>query len=101
MEFIGKDTSKPILRVKDAMGEGKWVATWMLGADCSVKENGEDWIIENSNQIVVLNVGTEIDRIAIEDAEVSEEYGVKKPSKAIRIYGSQPVLSVDFKIVLN
>ena len=101
VEFIGKDTSKPILRVKDAMGEGKWVATWMLGADCSVKENGEDWIIENSNQIVVLNIGTEIDRIAIEEAEVSEEYGVKKPSKAIRIYGSQPVLSVDFKIVLN
>lgn len=101
VEFIGKDTSKPILRIKDAMGEGKWVATWMLGADCSVKEEGEDCIIENDNQIVVLNVGTDIDRIEVEDAEVSEEYGVKKPSKAIRIYGSQPVLSVDFKIFLN
>ena len=31
----------------------------------------------------------------------AREYGVKKPSKAIRIYGSQPLLSVDFKIFLN
>lgn len=96
-----RDTSKSILRIKDAIGEGKWVATWMLGADCSVKEEGEDWIIEIDNQIVVLNVGTDIDRFAVEEAEVSEEYGVKKPSKVIRIYGSQPLLSVDFKIFLN
>lgn len=101
VEFIGKDTSKPILRVKDAMGEGKWVATWMLGADCSVKEEGEEWTIKNDGQIVVLSVGTDVDRIAVEDVEVSEEYGVKRPSKAIRIYGSQPVLSVDFMIIIN
>lgn len=101
VEFIGKDTLSPVLRVKDAMSEGKWVATWMLGADCTVREEDRDWIIENGGQIVVLNVGTGIDRIVAEDAEISEEYGVKKPSKAIRIYGSQSVLSVDFKIVLN
>ena len=83
------------------MSEGKWVATWMLGADCTVREEDGDWIIENGGQIVVLNVGTGIDRIVAEDAEISEGYGVKKPSKAIRIYGSQSVLSVDFKIVLN
>lgn len=101
VEFIGKDTSKPILRVKDAMGEGKWVATWMLGADCKVCANGEDWMIENDSQMVVLSVDTDIDRIAVEEAKVSEEYGVKRPSKAIRIYGSQSVLSVDFKIMLK
>ena len=66
-----------------------------------MKEEGEEWTIKNDGQIVVLSVGTDVDRIAVEDVEVSEEYGVKRPSKAIRIYGSQPVLSVDFMIIIN
>ncbi len=101
VELIGKDTSAPVLRVKDMMSGNRWVATWMLGADCSVIKNGEDFTITHSSRIVVLNIATDVENIQIEDVEISEEYGVKRPSKAIRIYGSQLVLSVDFKILLN
>lgn len=101
VELIGKDTSAPVLRVKDMMSGNRWVATWMLGADCSVIKSGEDFTITHGSKIVVLNVAADVENIRIEDVEISEEYGVKRPSKAIRIYGSQPVLSVDFKILLN
>jgi len=101
VELIGKDTSAPVLRVKDMMSGNRWVATWMLGAGCSVIKNGEDFTITHGSKIVVLNVAADVENIRIEDVEISEEYGVKRPSKAIRIYGSQPVLSVDFKILLN
>lgn len=101
VEFMGKETACPILRVKDALGKGKWVATWMLGADCRVEESTEGTVISNNGAKVLLSINTETDKIEIQEAEISETYGEKRSTKAIRIYGSQSVLSVDFKIVLN
>lgn len=101
VELIGKDTSTPILRVKDAISGGKWVATWMIGKNCDVSIEDDKYIISNDIQIVVLTVNTATDNIRIEDVEISEGYGTKCSSKAIRIYGSQPALSVDFKIILK
>lgn len=99
--LVGKDTSCPILRVKDAVSNGKWVATWMLGSGCIVNKEHDRFIIMKESQVVVLSINTEVDKVCIEDVEISEEYGTKKPSKAIRIYGSQTALSVDFKIKLK
>lgn len=101
VELIGKDTSTPVLRIKDAVSGGKWVATWMLGKNCDVNVEDDKYIISNDIQIVVLTVNTATDDIKIENVEISEEYGMKCSSKAIRIYSSQPALSVDFKIVLK
>ena len=100
-EFLYKDTPSPLLRVKDAISDGKWVATWMLGKECDVERHGSDLVIISGRNRVLLRINTDVDDVCIEDADISNVYGVKERTKAIRIYGCQHVLSVDFKIVLD
>ena len=100
-ELLYKDTPSPLLRVKDAISGGKWVATWMLGKECGVERHGCDLVIISGRNRVLLRINTDVDDVCIEDADISNAYGVKERTKAIRIYGNQHVLSVDFKIVLG
>lgn len=85
------------LRVKDALTEEcEWVNTLMLGKDVSIMAHSEEWVeLKSSNNRIKISVNTPIDQLKIEDAEVSTEYGVKCPSKAIRIYGHTSVCSID------
>jgi len=91
------------LRIKDAFTkETEWVSTLMLGKDVRINKMQDGSIVLSSggNEVVV-SVGTPIEKLEIEEAEVSTEYGVKYSSKAIRIYGHATVCSVDIDINLK
>lgn len=97
------DKVKCGLRIKDAFTkETDWVNTLLLGKDACVDKKQDGFIVLSSGgNEVVMSVGTPIEKIEIEEAEVSTEYGVKYPSKAIRIYGHATVCSVDIDINLK
>lgn len=101
VELLGKNTLRPILRVKDCITDGSWVATWILGKDCRVIQQGEDVKIESGRNLILMSINTEVECVRVEEADISEAYGVKERTKAIRIYGNQKVISVDFSIELN
>ena len=90
------------LRVKDAFTKDcYWVSTFMLGIDVEVKQPSDDIVILRSHgNEIRLSVNTPSDKIQIEDTEVSTEYGVKYPSKAIRIYGHTNYCSIDLDFKL-
>ena len=48
-----------------------------------------------------MDVHTEVEKIVLEKADISEAYGKKEETKAIRIYGCQNKLSTEFRIELN
>lgn len=91
------------LRVKDAFTqEMEWVSTLMLGKDVEVVYlSSESVELQSGGNAITISVNTEIDELKIEDSEVSTEYGVKCPSKAIRIYGHTGVCSMDIVIKLQ
>lgn len=102
VEFFGKDTNHPTLRIKDSLSDAAtWVSTWVLGKECQVSQNGENIEINSGGNSIVLNVNTEVCAIRVEETDISEVYGIKDRTKAIRIYGNQKVLSVDFSIKLE
>lgn len=100
VEFLGKDTTHPILRVKDCITDGNWVATWILGKDCRVARQEGQIEIGSGNNRIVMSINTETQCIRVEEADISEVYGIREKTRAIRIYGSQKAISVDFKIEL-
>ena len=101
IKFSGKDTYTPTLRIKDYISKGKWVSTWLLGKDCKISKNEDSYILTSDANEVVMTINTVIDKVEVEDAYLSEAYGIKIKTKAIRIYGGQNVLSVDFKLILK
>ena len=95
------------LRIKDVLSDknGKaadWISTLMLGKDVDVVN-----LTQKSVNLIILNhgirisVNTPIEKMQVEDAEVSTVYGVKELSKAIRIYGNAPECSFDIEIKLQ
>lgn len=101
IEFLGKDTGSPTLRIKDYISKGKWVATWLLGKDCKISKNEDSYILVSGANRVLMTINTVVDKAEVEDADISEAYGIMSKTKAIRIYGGQNVLSVDFKLILK
>lgn len=101
IEFSGKDTCTPVLRIKDYINKGKWVSTWLLGKDCKICKNEDSYILASGANRVLMTINTVVDKVEVEDADISEAYGIKSKTKAIRIYGGQNVLSVDFKLILK
>lgn len=91
------------LRVKDAFTqETEWVSTLMLGKDANVLSlSSESVELQSGGNVITISVNTEIDELKIEDSGVSTEYGVKCPSKAIRIYGHTGVCSIDIVIKIQ
>ena len=95
------------LRLKDVVADKKgaatdWVSTLMLGKDVEIKESGPDSVMLTAGKNEIrISVNTPIDRLCIENAEVSVEYGVKTASKAIRIYGRETFCSIDIDIKLD
>lgn len=100
-----KDSLK--LRIKDVVADEKgeatdWISTWMLGKDVVVKDANQEMVyLASGNNEVKITVNTSIEKLCIEDAELSVEYGIKVPSKAIRLYGNTNVCSLDIDITLN
>ena len=102
VEFFGKDSNHPTLRVKDSLSDAAtWVSTWVLGKECLVSQSGENIEINSDGNRIVVNVNTEVCAIKVEETDISEVYGIKDRTKAIRIYGNQKSLSVDFSIKLK
>lgn len=100
--FFGKDSNHPTLRVKDSLSDATaWVSTWVLGKECQVRQSGENIEINSDGNRIVVNVNTEVCAIKVEETDISEVYGIKDRTKAIRIYGNQKSLSVDFSIKLK
>ena len=91
------------LRLKDTFTqETNWVSTLMLGKDVKVLTQSDESIkLQSGENLIIVYVNTVIDKLVIEDAEVSMEYGVKCPSKAIRIYGHADVCSMDLDFKLQ
>ncbi len=95
------------LRIRDAVADEKcgtteWVNTLMLGKDVAIRKSAQDRIsLHSGNNEIKIVVNTPIENIRVEDAEVSVEYGIKVPSKAIRIYGNTNNCSIDIDITLN
>lgn len=88
------------LRVEDRFtGAREWVSTLMLGHDTTVvaAADGTVELLSGRNSIKVA-VTTAVDQLQIDDAEVSTEYGVKLPTKAIRIYGHTTACAMDIDI---
>lgn len=61
-------------------------------------ENG--YRISCGQSEVIMTIGTSVEKICLEEAWISESYGTKTRTTAIRIYGSGMRLSVNFKINL-
>ena len=100
-----KDALK--LRIKDVVADNNgnttdWVSTMMLGKYVVVKKSTKDtfYLASGKNEIII-TVNAPIEKVCIEDAELSEEYGIKIPTKAIRIYGSDKVCSIDIDLKIN
>ena len=100
-----KDVYK--LRIKDVIADNKgnttdWVSTMMLGKDVVVVKSTKETVnLTSGKNEIIITVNTPIEKICIEDAELSEEYGIKIPTKAIRIYGSEKVCSIDIDLKIN
>ncbi len=77
------------LKVTDIFNRNAdWVSTLMLGRDIIISNQTSKTVtLISGDNIIAVDVNTDIDKINIEEAELSPEYGVKYPSKAIRIYG--------------
>lgn len=88
------------LRVKDTLTqETDWVSTLMLGKNIGVvSESGEKVELQSGRNNIIVSVNTKTDKLVVENAEVSTEYGVKFPSKAIRIYGHTDVCIIAIEI---
>lgn len=91
------------LSVKDTLTQqAEWLSTLMLGKDVKVTSFSNKSVeLLSGRNVISVSVNTEIDNLQIEDAEVSTEYGVKCPSKAIRIYGHTGVCSIEIDIKLQ
>ena len=92
-----------ILKIKDSFSnETEWISTLMLGKDIRIVSKTNELVeLQSGSNMIVVSVNTPIEEIKIEDVEVSTEYGVKSPSKAIRIYGHAAVclIIIEFKLL--
>lgn len=96
-----------ILKIRDLMCDKKgrtvnWISTLMLGEHISVVNHTSEVIeLKSINNIICVTIQTPIEKVQLEDTEVSTEYGIKRPSKAIRIYGNASVCSIDIELKLQ
>ncbi len=78
-----------------------YVVTFMLGENVKVE------FVENDNILLTIPTGKikmifkNHDYISIEDVEISIEYGMKKPTKAVRIYAHKTSLLTQIEIKLE
>jgi hypothetical protein len=97
------DCESKKLRVNDLFTEeSDWISTLMLGNDVSIVFYSNDMIeLQSAGNLIIISVNSVINKLKIEDTEISKEYGVKCPSKAIRIYGQKKQCSIDIDIKLK
>lgn len=90
-----------VLSIDDEVSEQvNYVVTFMLGQHVEPIQQTDNSIeLQTSKAVIELCVDG-AQKIAIEDAEVSPEYGIKVPSKAIRVYSSSKRLKSIIKINL-
>lgn len=101
VELKGKNSSSPWLQIEDELDkDGKWVVTWLLGKQCKASGMENGYRISCGQSEVIMTIGTSVEKICLEEAWISESYGTKTRTTAIRIYGSGMRLSVNFKINL-
>ena len=92
------DKINNILCVTDFVSSrANYVVTYMLGATVSV-ELHDSKISLNSDGTMVEMLFDGADKIAIEDAELSPEYGVKIATKAIKVYSNKSEIKTNINI---
>lgn len=96
------DKKNRLLTIEDALrSETPYVVTFMLGAKVKIETQGND------NVVLSIPVGeielrfNHQDGIVTEDTEISMEYGVKTPTKAIRVYAHETRLLTQIEIKLK
>lgn len=95
------DKFKRVLNIEDEVTEHvNSAVTFMLGQNVAPTQMADgDIELRTSTAVIEMHVdGAE--RIAIEDAELSPEYGVKVASKAIRVYSNSKKIKTIIKINL-
>ena len=90
-----------ILSIEDEVYEQvNYVVTFMLGQHIVPKQKTDNSIELQTSTAAIEFYVDGAQRIVIEDAEVSPEYGVKVPTKAIRVYSCSKRLKSIIKINL-
>ncbi len=90
-----------ILSIEDEVYEQvNYVVTFMLGRHIVPKQKTDNSIELQTSTAAIEFYVDGAQRIVIEDAEVSPEYGVKVPTKAIRVYSCSKRLKSIIKINL-
>lgn len=95
------DKINNVLCIEDEVSDQvNYVVTFMLGQHVEAQQKTDKSLeLKTSTASIELHVDG-AQRIAIEDAELSPEYGVKVPSKAIRVYSRSKRLKSIIKINL-
>lgn len=90
-----------VLTIEDALkSETPYVVTFMLGTKVKVETQEDDSVVLT---IPTGKIGLRFnnqDSVVVEDAEISMEYGVKTPTKAIRVYahGTKLLSQIEIKL---
>lgn len=96
------DKVNRVLTIEDSLTEETaYAVTFMLGQNVvPIQKTDGDIELRSSTAVIGMHVdGAE--RIAIEDAELSPEYGVKVPTKAIRVYGRSSTITTTITITFK
>lgn len=96
------DKFKRVLNIEDEVTEHvNYAVTFMLGQNVEPMQMADGGIeLRTTTAVIDMHVdGAE--RIAIEDAELSPEYGVKVASKAIRVYGHCTTITTTITMTLK
>ncbi len=92
------DKINNILSISDFVSsKANNIVTYMLGATVSV-EMHDSKISLDSDGIMIEMLFDGADKIAIEDAELSPEYGVKIATKAIKVYSNKSEIKTNINI---
>lgn len=96
--FVWNKTAK-ILRIEDRLSSPRsWTLTFVVGAKCRVKKDKDSYLVEGERAkcMISLPKGCTTD---ISEIEISEAYGEKDISHAVRAYGNATSFSTVITII--
>lgn len=95
------DKINNILQIKDSINkEAEWCTTFMLNSICKVKQEKQTFYIGIENRMTcILYIESNIKDAKIEQSYLSQEYGTKETTKAIRIYAKNKELKTRIEII--
>lgn len=96
------DKANDILMIEDRLKSvAPYVVTFMLGTEVLIEAKTPNGILLRIPSGKIKMEFKHQDAIAVEDTEVSTEYGIKTPAKAIRVYAHETRLSANIQIKIK